>query len=227
MKIEFVEIGNFRKLKAVRIDLATAQTIFVGANNSGKTSAMVALRYFLVGRQSFSIKDFTLCNWHTINEWGEAWDCAYAAGDPLPATNWREVSPWFDIWLNVSDTEIHHVQGILPSLDWTDGRLGVRLALEPAKGPELQQEYVKLRAANKAVQTAAIAAAAPDPITENAASKIMEGGTPFLPETIVGSVAPAAGLEASPTSSGKGVQLWPECLTDFLSKRLGELFTVR
>lgn len=44
MHIKHVEIGNFRKLKTVRIDFASETTIFVGANNSGKTSAMVALR---------------------------------------------------------------------------------------------------------------------------------------------------------------------------------------
>lgn len=42
MHIEHVEIGNFRKLQSVRVDFAEATTVFVGANNSGKTSAMVA-----------------------------------------------------------------------------------------------------------------------------------------------------------------------------------------
>lgn len=44
MRISKIEIGNFRKLVAVRIDLAADKTVFVGANNSGKTSAMTALR---------------------------------------------------------------------------------------------------------------------------------------------------------------------------------------
>ena len=48
MKIEIVELGNFRKLQNVRIGISEEKTVFVGANNSGKTSAMVALRYFLV-----------------------------------------------------------------------------------------------------------------------------------------------------------------------------------
>lgn len=48
MRISTIEIGNFRKLVAVRIDLAADKTVFVGANNSGKTSAMTALRRFLV-----------------------------------------------------------------------------------------------------------------------------------------------------------------------------------
>jgi predicted ATP-dependent endonuclease of OLD family len=60
MHIQHIEVGNFRKLKAVRIDFSETNTVFVGANNSGKTSAMVALRRFLVDRSDFSINDFTL-----------------------------------------------------------------------------------------------------------------------------------------------------------------------
>jgi hypothetical protein len=46
MYIQRFEIGNFRKLKAIRVDFATDKTVFVGANNSGKSSAMLALRRF-------------------------------------------------------------------------------------------------------------------------------------------------------------------------------------
>lgn len=48
MRIKFVEISNFRKLKSTHLDLDKKTTILVGANNSGKTSAMVALRTFLM-----------------------------------------------------------------------------------------------------------------------------------------------------------------------------------
>lgn len=40
MHIKFVEIQNFRKLKSCRVDFEEETTVFVGANNSGKTSAM-------------------------------------------------------------------------------------------------------------------------------------------------------------------------------------------
>ena len=43
MNIAFVEIKNFRKLKSCRIDLSPKSTIFVGANNSGKTSLLEAI----------------------------------------------------------------------------------------------------------------------------------------------------------------------------------------
>ena len=39
MHIDYVEVSNFRKLLSVRVGLASEKTVFVGANNSGKTSA--------------------------------------------------------------------------------------------------------------------------------------------------------------------------------------------
>lgn len=46
MKIAFVEIQNFRKLQSCRIEFGPESHVFVGANNSGKTSAMTALKKF-------------------------------------------------------------------------------------------------------------------------------------------------------------------------------------
>ena len=47
MIVSFIEIQNFRKLKACRVEIAPNETILVGANNSGKTSAMDAMILFL------------------------------------------------------------------------------------------------------------------------------------------------------------------------------------
>ena len=44
MNIAFVEIKNFRKLKSCRIDLSPKSTVFVGANNSGKTSLISLIK---------------------------------------------------------------------------------------------------------------------------------------------------------------------------------------
>ena len=74
MQIHFVEIQNFRKLKSVHVDLAKKTTLFVGANNSGKTSTMIALSRFLVHQNRFTTNDFTLSNWTRINKIGIAWE---------------------------------------------------------------------------------------------------------------------------------------------------------
>ena len=69
MFIKHIEVGNFRKLKAVRIDLAADKTVFVGANNSGKTSAMVAMRRFLVD-SAFLVTDLTITHWQKLIDAG-------------------------------------------------------------------------------------------------------------------------------------------------------------
>lgn len=46
MKIDFVQIQNFRKLKNCRVNLSDNETLLVGSNNSGKTSATDALYAF-------------------------------------------------------------------------------------------------------------------------------------------------------------------------------------
>ena len=53
MKITSVHIRNFRKLKNCRIDFGEKETVFVGANNSGKTSAISAIVWFLRNNEKF------------------------------------------------------------------------------------------------------------------------------------------------------------------------------
>ncbi|EXY18462.1 AAA ATPase domain protein, partial [Bacteroides fragilis str. 2-F-2 len=73
MRINHVHIRNFRKLRNCRIDFDENQTIFVGANNSGKTSAMSAIIWFLKGKDRFTTREFTLTNWIKINELADKW----------------------------------------------------------------------------------------------------------------------------------------------------------
>lgn len=53
MRIIGIDIQNFRKLFGCHIDISKETTLFVGANNSGKTSAMDALAKFLANRILF------------------------------------------------------------------------------------------------------------------------------------------------------------------------------
>ena len=146
MHIEHVEIGNFRKLQSVRVDFAKATTVFVGANNSGKTSAMVALRCFLVDRTDFSINDFTLSNWAKLDSLGLAWEKA-SQGEEEPVFDWDAVLPHLDLWLNVPMEELYYVQKILPTLDWDGEYIGVRLRYEPKDLQTLRQEFLTAKLA--------------------------------------------------------------------------------
>ena len=55
MNIESVHIRNFRKLKNCHIDFGEKETVFVGANNSGKTSAISAIVWFLKNTERFTL----------------------------------------------------------------------------------------------------------------------------------------------------------------------------
>lgn len=146
MHIKHVEIGNFRKLKTVRIDFASKTTVFVGANNSGKTSAMVALRRFLVDRSNFSINDFTLSYWPEIDATTAKWESATDGEVPGPI-EWDSFTPFLDVWLDVPAKELHYVQKILPTLDWDGTSIGVRLRFEPKDAQALQHEYLTAKSA--------------------------------------------------------------------------------
>lgn len=146
MLIQHIEIVNFRKLLAVRIDLAEKTTVLVGANNSGKTSAMLALRRFLIGRQNqFSVHDLTLSHWGLIDLIGRSWINAHHNNLPpdLTIESWTRVLPAIDLWLSVSSSELHYVSKLLPNLDWTDGLLGIRLRLEPDNIEELRRDFME------------------------------------------------------------------------------------
>ena len=64
MQIKRFDIQNFRKLKNCKIELSNETTVFVGANNSGKTSAMDALynsslkNILIISQTTFSISLF-------------------------------------------------------------------------------------------------------------------------------------------------------------------------
>ena len=67
MKIQSVHIRNYRKLKNCHIDFGEKETVLVGANNSGKTSAISAIVWFLKNTDRFTLKEFTATNWALIS----------------------------------------------------------------------------------------------------------------------------------------------------------------
>ena len=139
MKITSIYIQNFRKLMMCRIEFSEKTTLFVGANNSGKTSAMDALGKFLA-RRSFMFNDLTISNRAVINGIGTEWvkENTKFVED---LTIWERIVPKMDIWLNVSHQEIHYVTSIIPTLKWRGGKLGVRLAFLPKDMTKLFNDF--------------------------------------------------------------------------------------
>ncbi len=200
MHIEFVEIANFRKLLSVRIGIAQETTLFVGANNSGKTSAMVALRKFLSPRgRGFEIHDITLCHWPAINTIGQSWLASRTSQVTVEFDRqaWASLLPALDLWLSVKEDELHYVRDLIPSLDWEGGLLGVRLQLEPKDLPTVYKEYLDAVADAEAIQVAA---------------DVAEG-------------SPEANGGQAPSKSK--LTVWPSSLVDFLDRRLSNHFVTR
>lgn len=196
MKVIFFEIQNFRKLKSCRLELGNKETVLVGANNSGKTSAMEALILFLKKdkNKEISTTDFTLSNWKNLNEIGEEWlksDVTDFKQGVLNLEQWRTDVPAIDIWLEVNDSEIHYVSHLIPTLSWTGGKIGVRLVFEPKVNSDQQIEmlYKDFKKAYSASQNILTLAQKTD-------------------------------------TSLNSLKLWPQSLREFLDKKLHIYFTV-
>jgi len=142
MRIQCVEIINFRRLKSTHVDFDRKTTLFVGANNSGKTSAMTALRYFLVAPKKLALRDITIANWTLLDAIGQTWET-----QQTPAHVLDDLLPSLDVWLYVPLAKIRHVVHLLPTLDWRGGDLGVRLQYRVTDIDYLRSDYLLQRTA--------------------------------------------------------------------------------
>ena len=75
-------------------------------------------------------------------------------GDEEPEFDWGEVLPHLDVWLNVPKEDLHHVQKILPTLDWAGENIGVRLRYEPKDTQAFKQDYLAAKLAAASVMGA-------------------------------------------------------------------------
>ena len=136
MRLSMFRVSNFRRLKDVIVSVDPDTTIFVGANNSGKTSATHVIRQFLShrGSSAFSIHDFSSSCWDQFDAAGESVD-----GVPhIPSIT-------LDLWFDIEAQDLHRAIPLIPNLDWASGPLGVRLALVPKDSAELLLNYRKAR----------------------------------------------------------------------------------
>lgn len=133
--VKSFRIRNFRRLKDVRVDLESETSIFVGANNSGKTSATYIFQLFLgQNKGGFSVYDFTADSWEVFNSYTD--ESSDAAG--LPTID-------FDLWFEVDEDNVHRVVDLLPSLEWEGALVGVRISYAPRDGQRLIRNYLEIR----------------------------------------------------------------------------------
>ena len=154
MKIQSVHIRNFRKLKNCHIDFGERETVFVGANNSGKTSAISAIVWFLKNTEKFTLKEFTATNWTLINAIGEKWLENDSVDEILLSSHqWDNIVPSMDVWVNVEDGEQYRVNHLIPSLSTWEGKIvGVRGQYVPKDVIKLYTDYKEAKVKTKILE---------------------------------------------------------------------------
>jgi predicted ATP-dependent endonuclease of OLD family len=144
-----VEISHYRRLEKARIFIDPEMTILVGANNSGKTSILLAIRQFLADGPSFGAFDLSVDKWCKLRKLGEAWEALDQdpSLDDTSALEWEQhlhdllsCMPAVDLWFDVQIGAFHVVAPLIPSLQWSGGHVGVRLRLEPVSNVKELQE---------------------------------------------------------------------------------------
>jgi predicted ATP-dependent endonuclease of OLD family len=132
MHLKKLAVRNFRRLRNVVIDLASDISIFVGANNSGKTSVGHALQLF-TGSGRFNIHDFSAELWADIVAFGDG------EGDACLPT--MEI----DVWFEIGPDDVHRVIDLLPSLAWEGKLVGMRVAYVPSNSAATLTRYAEVR----------------------------------------------------------------------------------
>jgi putative ATP-dependent endonuclease of OLD family len=121
MKLSRYYIRNFRRLEDVAITLEDDDTIFVGPNNSAKTSATSAFRLFVAQSSDLKIHDFSSFLMSNFDA------CEFAANDvPEAGFPTMELDLWFEI---DPTTEYGRVSSILSSVGILNREIGLRIRL--------------------------------------------------------------------------------------------------
>ncbi len=139
MHLRSYRLGNYRRLRDIHVELARDISIFVGANNSGKTSATQAIQMFLSGRKDqFSLFDFSSHTWKLLNDLGNA--------DPADDATQQIPSIALDLWFEVVESDLYLVLPILPSTAWEGTEVGIRIEFGARNVADLLKHYREAKA---------------------------------------------------------------------------------
>ena len=131
MWVKKIAISNFRRLENVQIDFEDSETVFVGSNNSGKTSATTIMRCFFGGRD-FSIYDFSVGCIPMIDQFG-------VSDNPenFPSIN-------LDVWFAVDPKKIDYGRAapLVPRISDDFDELGIRLRLSVDDFEWLRKDFL-------------------------------------------------------------------------------------
>ncbi len=134
MYLHAYRLKNYRRTRDVLIELASDISIFVGANNSGKTSATQAIQMFFSGsKDRFSLFDFSSHTWKQFDELGNMPE------DADPPAEVPSIS--LDLWFEVTAADLYLVIALLPSTRWQGTQVGLRIELCAKNSVELLQKF--------------------------------------------------------------------------------------
>jgi predicted ATP-dependent endonuclease of OLD family len=199
VKLQAYRLQNYRRLRDVVIELDDEISIFVGANNSGKTSAVQGLYSMLRGEaKKFELFDFSAALWAEIDAIGRSTPGDAAAAKRLP-------SILLDLWFRVGEDDLATAMSLLPSTEWDGKCVGIRVAFEPRDAQELVRKFHELHAkANNATIALEV--------------KRKTGGESAFKVSANTVEAIAEESEYKP---------WPQSLTKYLTKELSKEYTFR
>lgn len=130
MKLVSAGVRGFRRLENVLIEFDEQDTVFVGPNNSGKTSAAEVLRLFLKTGE-FSFHDFSVSK---VPDFDKFWRGEIEEKD-LPRIT-------LDLWFSLDpDTEFGRAGELLPDAEQDYDRVGVRIRFMASDGTKLKEDF--------------------------------------------------------------------------------------
>lgn len=141
MHLHSYRLRNFRRLKDTHIELADDISIFVGSNNSGKTSSTQAIHAFVTGgKDRFSLYDFSSSCWKNFDEVANINLAApMPEGFALPSID-------LDLWFEVAAPDLYLVIPLLPSTAWEGTKVGIRVSLTARSPITLIQNFQEAKA---------------------------------------------------------------------------------
>lgn len=132
MKLLKIQLRNFRRLENVEIGFEVEETVFVGPNNSGKTSATAAFRLFLI-TPDFKVHDFSVSKINDIDRYGNEPD---AEEETIPSIE-------MDIWFSINpEIEFGRVFALLPNLSANFEEAGIRIKYKVKDAAKMKAEYL-------------------------------------------------------------------------------------
>lgn len=147
MHLKRYSLRNFRRLENVEINLEEDETIFVGANNSGKTSATTAFKLFISKHCDFKIYDFPSPLISKFDDFGNS--------DFKPDIDYESSLPAIelDLWFSVSSSVYGRIAYLLPSINNEYSEVGIRLRFCVNQPEDLHKAYCLMYPQNRDDQT--------------------------------------------------------------------------